>query len=107
MVSEYEASMRELRPRHTCIRQVLDMDDGYIVLENSYKFPTNASNLYKVDYDFQPVWDAEVRKLGIGTDHYANFVFIQGKNLSCAGGVGDTYTIDPKTGKILKAEYTK
>lgn len=100
--------MKDLRPRHTSIRQIIDIGDGFIILENPFKFPQGESNLYKIDYDFKPIWDAEFKTTGFGTDHYANFVHVRDNGeLSCSGGIGDDYLIDPKTGKIVRITFTK
>lgn len=98
--------MKTLKARHTSIRQIIDCGDGFIVLEEYYKYPEGVSNIYKVDYNFNAVWEAELPN---PTDSYCNFMHQdKGKSeFTCSTWNGENCTIDVNTGKILKKGLSK
>jgi len=54
--------MNAIYPRFTNILGIANVDDGYVILENPYKLSIGVSNLYKVDYLFNAIWDADLSR---------------------------------------------
>ncbi len=50
--------MKVLKPKVDSIITLVDVGDGFILLEDYRKYVPGTSNLYKVDNDFQTTWTA-------------------------------------------------
>ena len=92
------------QPIGTSIVQCLAIGSNVIVREDYFQFPRGVSNVYCLDLSFQKLWDAE---LPWETDVYANPIVEVGSNVVCASWDGDTCTLSPTTGKILKKVFSK
>ena len=49
----------DIVPIHTTIDKTIQVNAGYIVLENSHGFPRNEANLYLIGQDGKIIWKAE------------------------------------------------
>lgn len=97
--------MNRLHSRHTGIDEILDVGNGFIILERFENYPEGESNLYKVSYSFAAIWDAEVPRI--------NTTYLDGLTIE-RPGVIKAFTwedcmchIDINTGKILTKHWSK
>ncbi|MBK8619950.1 MAG: hypothetical protein IPN96_23330 [Anaerolineales bacterium] len=49
----------DVRPLHTKIEKVIQLNAGLLVLESAIKFPYEESNLYLIGQDGKVIWQAE------------------------------------------------
>lgn len=91
-------------PIGTVVVEVIELNGRLIVREDYYQFPPEASNLYCLDFDLNLVWFAERTS---PTDAYANPIFLEDGEIVCASWEGETATIDPNTGRVIKGIFTK
>ncbi len=94
-----------IAPRHTRVVEAIDTAFGTLVREDYYHHPKRESNLYMVDSASQPIWFAE---RATADDAYANPIRRVGDDkIKCASWNGFDCEIDLRTGKLIKAPFTK
>lgn len=94
--------MKILEPKHTPIVKIVDVGDGWIVLESRFNHPDFTSNLYKVDRDFKEVWVAEDR----GCKAKYELLIIESGQLIVYDNYGQAL-LDPDTGLTSNWRVTK
>ena len=95
----------ELIPRHTQIVETIQTRFGLLAREEYFQFPEDESNLYMISPDGVLLWVAERVMEG---DVYANpIVRIDQAQISCASWKGYDCEIDLRSGKLLRATFTK
>lgn len=84
------------------IADVLAFDEIVVVLlEQSVD-----ENVYGLNRDGKIIWRIQKEKFPHGVNSYVN-MWREGENLGLGNFTGYTITADPRTGKILKKEFTK
>lgn len=92
-----------IKPTSTNIRQIIKVDDDFLIIrEDYYKFE-GKSNVYCLK-DNDIIWYAELPNK---EDYYSNDLQVKNGNLQASSWEGATMEIDIKTGKILEKTFTK
>lgn len=110
----------QIKPRFSKIIQIINVEDGFIVLEDSA--PKFQSNLYKLSLDLKLVWNAHLLPSSSEqyTDVYVNPVILDGswvaddrdeliylRSLFCRTYEGYRVHISLLTGRIIHAYWRK
>lgn len=94
-----------VHPRYTTVVQLLDTPFGTLVREDYYRYPESESNLYLIDGNSTPIWFAE---RPMDDDAYANpVVSVNPTRVRCGTRKGFDCEIDLRSGKLIRAEFTK
>ena len=94
-----------MKPRHTEIVETVRTPVGLLVREDYYHYPASESNLYMVGTDGTVLWFAERAS---SDDCYANPIrMTDSGTIKCASWKCFDCEIDPRTGKLLNAQFTK
>ncbi len=94
--------MKLLKPRYGSIFRILIVSDGFIVVEHNSKFTAKKPNLYKLDLELNPVWEAEMQE---GFRAIYN-IFIRDNILMVHDGTGEA-KLNPDTGECTDWLFTK
>jgi|GEM_PF-1188589 hypothetical protein len=96
--------VRELSPRVTAIKRIIDVVDGFIILEDENGYEGKSkSNIYKIDKEFKILWEIKEPSPG-------QILF---KHIECIGGVLYVWNLasgrgelDPATGEVKNWGFT-
>ena len=86
-------------PLYTTIDKTIQVNAGFIVLENSHGFPRNETNLYLVGQDGKIIWKAE--KPDISTLFSRVKLNEDGETFSAYTVNGHACDLELKTGKLI------
>lgn len=95
--------MTIIKPISTNIRQIIKIDNDFLIIREDYYQFEGVSNVYCLK-DNNIIWYAE---LPSKEDYYSNDLQIRNGNLQSSSWGGFTIKIDIKTGKILEKAFSK
>jgi outer membrane protein assembly factor BamB len=84
--------------------ELLPIEDRVIVREDYYHYPRDRSNVYCLDASLEAVWFAERPS---GNDVYSGILGLAEGRLRLYSYDGFTCQVDPGTGRLLEARFTK
>ncbi len=95
--------MRILQPKHSMIEKMIDTGDGFIILEDDWDPKKGKSNLYKVDKNFEIIWEAD-RDPNLSA--FYNITIRNDDKLIIYDGCGEA-ELNPDTGELTNWILTK
>ena len=91
----------KLKYRYTYILEIIEVDDGFLILENWNNTPVGKSNLYKINKDFSPAWEAKPLQKEIITN-----IYLDGPIVKVSLGSGEA-TLNVSTGDLSALTFSR
>lgn len=96
--------MKSLTPKHTNIKEAIDVNGGILVREDYFGYPKGESNIYLLIEGNKIEWFAE---LPMENDAYVNPIVLGKESFKCGSWNGFTCTVSLIDGKIINRLFTK
>ena len=96
--------MLSISPKQTAIKEVIELEEGYVVREDHYRYPAGESNVYFLNKEMKEEWKAELPMEG---DCFSNLISMNGEFLSCPSWKGFDCKISLTDGRILDMTFSK
>lgn len=95
----FTGKLMEIKPQHTQIEKMIQLNSSMIILENPKGFPFEESNLYQMDMTGTMIWKAERPEKGV---FYSRVKLNEdGLSFSAYTTGGHACELDLQTGKLI------
>ena len=96
--------MKSITPKHTEIKECIELENGFVIREDYYGYPEGESNLYFLNKEKKELWKAELPMDG---DVFSNPMTIDGNDALSGSWKGFDCRISLTDGKIVDKVFTK